>query len=70
MSTYVADKYFKPRRCPACDRLFMVPDPSAWAYKRKPGCNILYFCKWSCVRKWDREHPGKTRDNEEPDEEE
>lgn len=56
MNMFVPDKYFKPRQCSVCERMFIVPDPSAWAYKRKPGSTTLYFCSWTCLRKWDKEH--------------
>lgn len=57
MSMYIPDKYLRPRKCPVCGRFFIMHDAEQWAYKRKPGDTWLYFCRWSCLRKYDREHP-------------
>lgn len=35
------------RTCPTCGKIFFVTDRT----KR------LNFCKWSCMRKWDKDHP-------------
>lgn len=38
-------------RCPVCGGEFI---PTAeWAYKKR---DRIYFCKWSCMRKWEEEH--------------
>lgn len=57
MSMYIPDKYFSPRKCPVCGSMFIMPSMESWAYKRKPGNSMIYFCKYSCLRKWDKEHP-------------
>lgn len=44
------------RKCAMCGKEFFVPDFSSYAYKR--GLN-KYFCKWSCLRKYDAEKENK-----------
>ena len=48
------------RTCPVCGKLHYPPDLNSYAYKRvvKRGRETLtlYFCKWSCLRKWEKEH--------------
>lgn len=49
------------RTCPTCGRIFFVTDCDSWVYKRNMTVNNrtrrLNFCKWSCMRKWDADHP-------------
>lgn len=50
------------RTCPTCGKIFFVTDCEAWAYRRwvKDSNNSgrrINFCKWSCMRKCDQDHP-------------
>lgn len=46
--------------CAECRKIFERPTKREWGYKRgsshKGTC--LFFCSWSCLRKYDREHGG------------
>lgn len=46
--------------CPECGRKFFVNECESWAYRRytsqKGLGGIKYFCKWSCLVKYDREY--------------
>lgn len=50
------------KNCAECGKKFFVLDCELWAYKRtvtmKPGsdCNIVFFCKYSCKRKFDKKY--------------
>ena len=37
--------------CSECGKKIFVRDPGPWTYKR----GVKYFCKWSCLTKYDRE---------------
>lgn len=42
------------RKCPICGKVFGVLDADKWAYK--DGKPMKYFCSWTCLRKWQKEH--------------
>lgn len=49
------------RTCPVCGKKWYVLEVDSWAYVRwtkkdKSGIPTA-FCSWSCLRKWDAEHP-------------
>lgn len=49
------DLYF--HKCNICGKEFYIPDPKEWAYKRNDSHGRkLYFCSYSCKRKWETEH--------------
>lgn len=49
-------------KCPNCGKDFLILDKNTWAYKRCDGLGgKRYFCKWSCVRAWDKVHPPRKR---------
>ena len=33
---------------------------ASWAYKRKMGTGLVYFCSYGCMRAWDRDHEKTT----------
>lgn len=47
------------KKCPICGKKF-VPAPQH-VYKRKYGAGgrARWFCKYTCMLAWDREHPKK-----------
>jgi len=50
------------KTCPICGKYFFVPNCSDWVYKRwykRRDWKIEYFCKWSCMRRYDKEHDGE-----------
>ena len=53
--------------CATCGGEFFIPDIEDWAFKKyKTKKNnvtkTFYFCKWSCMRAWQRIHqPEKKR---------
>ena len=46
--------------CPVCGTEKFIPDCELWAFQRwvKEGKNFTrrYFCSWTCLRKYDKEH--------------
>lgn len=47
--------------CPVCNKGHYILDPDVYVYKRPSKDGMLYFCKWSCMRKWDKENdPGES----------
>ena len=48
------------KTCPQCQKLFFVTDCERWVYKRtvtnKDGGKLKHFCKYSCMRKFDKEY--------------
>ena len=47
------------RTCPICQKIF-IPNEGSWVYKRKgTDKKVIYFCSWSCLNKYDLEHPKK-----------
>ena len=47
------------RKCPICGKDFFVTHPDEYAYKRyksRSHGTYLFFCKWSCMRAYDRAH--------------
>ena len=58
--------HFSPReqeaikKCPICGKVFFVPCLSTWVFKKnvnRKAANhcVLYFCKYSCKRKYDEQ---------------
>ena len=51
------------RVCPVCGTIHYPPDLTTYVYKRvfNDGKQVLtlYFCKWSCLRKWEKDHEKK-----------
>ncbi len=49
-------------KCKQCKGKFYVPCKDNWAYKfRRKG--DMYFCSWSCLRAYEREHGEKKKYN-------
>lgn len=46
-----------PKACPQCRKTFDCYAGIDWAYKRKIGGTIRYFCSYGCKRKYDAAHP-------------
>lgn len=44
------------KSCPMCKKEFDCYAGEEWAYKRKIGSRIGYFCSYSCSRKYDEAH--------------
>lgn len=48
------------KECPECGKPFPVGDVGSYAFKRYISENgkshIAYFCKWSCLRKFDKHY--------------
>ena len=45
--------------CPVCGRLFYCTSRSAWAYRRDTTNGIKIFCRWSCLRLFDKDQEEK-----------
>ena len=41
-------------KCPACKKEHDVLWPDLWAYKRRNGSNVFYYCSWKCLRTLDK----------------
>ena len=58
------------RTCPVCGTIHYPPDLTSYVYKRviRVGhtTETLYFCRWSCLRKWKKEHATMTKVPETP----
>lgn len=53
---------FRPCMCEQCGKLFVKGLVIDWAYKKvvkKKWTRTLWFCSWSCMRKWEKEHKKK-----------
>ena len=49
--------YSAEKRCAHCGRLMFILDVKLWAYKiPTSGTSHLWFCCWSCMAAWRREH--------------
>ena len=48
---YVQRRY--DEKCPICGKTFAYY-PSEHVYKRGKGRETLYFCSWTCMRKYDK----------------
>lgn len=65
-----SDNYGTMKVCPECGRKYFIGDIGAWVYKKnrtkKNGVTITYyFCRWNCMRKWEREHmPQRKREED------
>lgn len=57
--------------CPACGKKKFISSPGEWAYRRnvqgKYHSQTKLFCSWSCLRKWERDHPSPKRKYARPD---
>ena len=45
--------------CPTCGKEFYIPNLDEWVFKRHGKNNYRFFCKWSCLRKFDETHVRK-----------
>lgn len=58
--TYNADH---ERICPVCGKPHYPPDLNNYGFRRvvreKDQTITLYFCKWSCLRKWEADRTAK-----------
>ena len=60
--------------CPVCGRRFFVGDQEGYAYKRswyhtEKGVRnqwVMYFCRWSCMRKWDKQQEEEKENRPKP----
>lgn len=43
-------------KCPMCGKIFLRPDID-WGYKRWTENKAIYFCSWTCLRKFEKKHP-------------
>ena len=50
---------YRNTNCGQCGKRFHCPKKSS--YRRTGGSNYLWFCSWSCLRKWDEEHNQKDK---------
>lgn len=41
--------------CPVCKKTFYCSNRGEWAYKRNFHDSVKIFCRWSCMRAFDRE---------------
>lgn len=61
-------RYNPPTKvCSCCGKEFICNDPKTYVYKHyrinNRGISKLhYFCKWSCLRKWEKEHKWENDD--------
>ncbi len=50
----------KPHRCPWCGKTFYTGSVADWGYKlrdhSKAGSPTVFFCSYSCISKWRKEH--------------
>ena len=46
--------WLETKVCPVCEKHFSVLYPHLWRYKRGTGNNWMYFCKYSCLREYDK----------------
>ncbi len=58
------------KKCPICGREFFTPDVNTWAYKKYHaklnGSTISYFfCRWNCLRQWEKVHRPEKKPKEE-----
>ena len=44
-------------RCDFCGHEFYYYNRGDWAYKRNTNGRVRMFCKWSCMRAYDKKHP-------------
>lgn len=56
------------RTCPVCGRQYSIRDRSSYAYKlthysKKDGTKVKYFCSWTCIQKFRREHTKKRKED-------
>lgn len=62
--TFDKSGYWVEKECPMCGKKFLIVDINTYAYKRtvtsQYGNPITgYFCKYSCMTKYDRENKRK-----------
>lgn len=52
----------REKKCHLCGKRFLGSE-DAWRFKRTQQgiSHILYFCSWSCIRKWDAEMEAKRK---------
>lgn len=51
------------KTCPVCGRRFYVTDLQDWVFQGSAGGKQTFWCRWSCKRKWEKEHPPKKKFN-------
>ena len=62
-NTEVPENYFEDwfHTCPVCNKSFAVRDCQTYAYKivnyKTKGFKSYYFCSWSCIQKYRKDHP-------------
>ena len=50
----------KEYRCAVCNALLIIHSPGQYQYKiKKRGHPTFFFCKPSCMAKWQEAHPTK-----------
>ena len=49
---------FPMTQCRICGKLFYMPDPAKWVYKREYKGRLYHMCSYHCMRAWDN---GKKR---------
>ena len=45
--------------CDSCGKVIYYYNRGEWAYKRNVNGRTKLFCKWSCMRAYDKKHPGR-----------
>lgn len=52
-------KILMPAKCPICKKKYYPAAQHAWRIGNGNGARV---CSYSCMRKWEKEHHYKTRD--------
>lgn len=52
---------FKEKHCVCCKKVFCRMDWASYVYKISCAGGYRYFCSWTCMQKWRREHTGKQK---------
>ena len=47
------------KKCPVCKKMFMVYDPTAYAFKIKKNGQHVPVCSWGCLRHYEKKHMSK-----------
>lgn len=50
---------FALTKCAECGKMFYMPDPGCWVYKRIYKDRLKHFCSYHCMRKWENDHERK-----------
>ena len=61
--------YGTMKKCKNCGKEFFVPAVNDWTFKfvnlKQGGSNVThYFCRWNCMRAWERIHKPEKKPKE------